>query len=64
MSKITPPEELADQELEPLMTQLLEDTAKTTFVADDVSLNELVAVGVHMNVVHSYAAPISISTCW
>ncbi len=34
---MSPPEELADKELEPVMTRLLEELPKSTFVADDVS---------------------------
>ncbi|XP_064394869.1 guanine nucleotide-binding protein G(s) subunit alpha-like [Halichondria panicea] len=35
MSNMSPPEELADKELEPVMTRLLEELPKSTFVADD-----------------------------
>lgn len=37
MSNITPPETLAEQELEPVMSRLMEEIPKPTFVADDVS---------------------------
>ncbi len=37
MDNITPPEMLADQELEPVMSRLMEEIPKPTFVANDVS---------------------------